>query len=294
MGNSDIKQKGERMKRILLLALAVLFLSSIGFSQQLFFSESGGYGNTRGYEEGSVRAPMASYNVNKPFMPNTIILISMTFEQIGTYPGAPVALEIGDTSSTPTSANRGQLVSIGQQVTGNNYTVFLGTSFRKGYVMTNSNYGFDLTADVPTSFVGNTLGFRLIGYQTMQTNGVRSNFTVNPSGILPFNIASAGSNGFAPIPLDLSFTLAFNGPQVDAFILQSTTSGSFSLMGYPTWWGPGSNSSPSSGGIIVGGSTQIRYQANNVPIGNYVGSQVIQGGEPLRVARTTRIAWTVQ
>lgn len=281
------------MKRILLLAPAVLFLSSITFSQQLFFSETGGYGNTYGYEEGSVRAPMASYSVNKPFNPASLYLISITFEQIGSYSGPPVALEIGDASSTPTSSNRGQLVSIGQQVTGNNYTVYLGTN-KKGYLMTNSNYGFALTADVPTGFVGNTLGFRLIGYQTMQINGFRHNFTVNPSGILPFNIASAGSNGFAPIPLDLSFTLAFNGPQVDAFILQSTTAGSFSLMGNPTWWGPGSNSSPSSGGIIVGGSTQIRYQANNIPIGNYVGSQVIQGGEPLRVARTTRIAWTVQ
>ncbi len=280
------------MKQKVLLALTVLFLSSGCFAQQLFFSESGGYGNTYGYEEGSVRAPMASYSVNKPFMPASLTLVSMTFEQIGTYDGPPVLLEIGDTSSTPTSGSRGQLVSITQQVTGNNYTVLLGAGV-KGYQMTNNNYGFALTADVPTGYNGNTLGFRLIGYQTIHA-GARFNYTVIPSGILPFNIASTGSNGFNPLPVDLSFTLGFNGPQVNAFILQSTTANSYNLMGYPTWWGSGSNTSPSSGGIIVGGSTQIRYQANNVPVGSYIGSQVIQGGEPLRIARTSRITWTVQ
>lgn len=279
------------MKNLFLTVALIALFSAVTFSQApLSFTEYGGYGNTQSYEAGSVRAMMSWYNVNRMTAAG-FTLRSMTFEQIGTYAGPEVQLEIGDSSKTPISNHTGQLVSTEQVKKNQEYTVVFGTS-KKGYLITNSNYGFTLAANVPTGFDGQTLGFRLISYEVQQSNGFRISYGVFPSGILPFNIAASGSNGFAQLPLDLSVSVVRGGPPVNAFVLESIFAGSFAFMGYPTWFGSGVNTDVSSGGISPGSSFQVKYQAvSGVPAGTYVGSQVIQNGNG--IARSSRVAVTV-
>lgn len=282
------------MNKLLLVFCFSLF-TSIAFAQPaLYFAESGGYGNTYAYEVGSLRAPMASYSINHSYADGSLYLMSMTFQQIGTYDGPDLNLEIGN-ETYGASKYMGQIISSSQLRTGENYTVRLKGK-RFGYLMDQNNYDFVLSADIhATKYRGGTIGFRLIGYRVMDLDGNVYDHSVVPSGILPFNIVRKGSNGFAPLPADTFVTLNAGGESVSAFALQSVSADSFSLMGYPTYFGPGLNTNMSSGGMNVGSAMKISYSANaNVPAGIYSGAQVVQdGNSDLRIARTSRVTVTV-
>lgn len=284
------------MKTLHMVLIAVFAMSFTAFQSTAFaqpemnITQYGGYGNIYAYEAGSVRAEMSWYSMHRTFgSPSFFHIRSMTFEKIGTYSGPEVPLTIGDKTFS-SSPFKGQIISGEQFVEGNHYTVFL-TGGKKGYpVNQGTNLEFSLTTDIPIGYDGQSLGFTLVGYEVVQTNGFRYSWTTTSQPILPFNIAPAGSSGLAPIPQDLSLTVA-RGGAVSAFLLQSISASQFSIFGYPTWYGVGINSS-GSGGMTPGSTFQIQCHANsNVPVGQYVGSYTIAGEN--RIARTSRATVTV-
>lgn len=72
----------------------------------------------------------------------------------------------------------------------------------------------------------------------------------------------------------VSITMNRGETKQNVFSFASTGATQFSLYGYPTSYGPGINTNPSSGGMTVSSTINVSLQVNsNVPAGTYTGTQ---------------------
>lgn len=249
-----------------------------------------------GYEAGSKRAPLAMRDIWN----NTTQSIDLTELVFDTSLAVDPAT-MGATVSDESSPYRGKLVSTRcwRAVDG------LHIGFDRGFGL--NTRGFTIPAGTPgirivvfgdiPGPVSEKVALSLKSYVAKYTRqrALPESFAKNDVGQI-YRIVPVGSVGFQHID-PISLTLAYQGPEVHAFTITSTTSTGWSTWGTPTWYGRGINFVSTSGGLLPGSSYSMMlkvYDPSPPPPGVYLGSQRIIGYPNTGMCITVPIDVTIQ